>query len=68
LLRPAIPLSSSSLLVNNRGEPGVGDAVRQELESADRVDLVCAFIRWTGVRIVLDAIRRVPLGVVGFVF
>ena len=59
LPRPTIPLSSSALLVNNRGEPGVGDAVRQELESADRVDLVCAFIRWTGVRIVLDAIRRV---------
>jgi len=35
--RPPMPLSSSALLVNNRGEPGVGDAIRQELGSADRV-------------------------------
>ena len=57
--RPPIPLSSSALLVNNRGEPGVGDAIRQELGSADRVDLVCAFIRWTGARIVLEPLRQV---------
>jgi superfamily II DNA or RNA helicase/HKD family nuclease len=55
--RPAIPLSSSDLLVNARDEPSVGHALASEFSSADRVDLICAFIRWNGIRILEDALH-----------
>lgn len=49
--RPQIPLSTSALLVNGRGQPRIGHEVDQELKSADRVDLLCAFIKWEGLRV-----------------
>ncbi len=57
--RPEIPLSSSALLVNARGEPGVGHELNRELASADAVDLLIPFVRWTGVRIVKDHLSDV---------
>ena len=60
--RPSIPLSTSALLVNARGEPTAGSEVNRELASADDVDLLVPFVRWTGVRIVrdrlVDVVRR----------
>ena len=56
---PHIPLSASALLVNARGEPGVGGEVNRELASADDVDLLIPFVRWTGVRIVKDHLGEV---------
>src|SRR3954451_3136092 len=49
--RPAVPLSTSALLVNGRGQPRIGYEVTRELASADRVDLLCAFIKWQGLRV-----------------
>lgn len=57
LARPGIPLSTSALLVNGRGQPRIGHEVNAEMASADRVDLLCAFIKWHGVRVVDDALR-----------
>ncbi|WP_217914016.1 DUF3427 domain-containing protein [Miltoncostaea marina] len=57
--RPSVPLSSSALLVNARGEPAVGAEVNRELASADGVDLLIPFVRWTGVRIVRDRLAEV---------
>jgi len=54
--RPATPLSSSALLVNGRGQPRIGYEVTRELASADRVDLLCAFIKWHGLRVLEDAL------------
>src|SRR5690606_19790787 len=56
--RPTAPLSASDLLTNARGEPSIGHEIVLELASADRVDLICAFIRWSGIRQLLDPIRR----------
>jgi len=52
--RPEVPLTASALLVNGRGQPRIGTEVQRELASADNVDLLCAFVRWAGVR-VLDS-------------
>lgn len=49
--RPEIPLSASALLVNGRDQPRIGNEVKRELVSADRVDLLCAFVKWHGLRI-----------------
>ncbi len=56
--RPAVPLSSSALLVNGRGQPRIGYEVTREMASADRVDLLCAFIKWHGLRVLEDALTE----------
>jgi superfamily II DNA or RNA helicase/HKD family nuclease len=66
---PLIPLTDSDLLVNARDEPRLGEALVRELETADRVDLIVAFIRFAGIRILLGPLRRlaeqgVPLRVI----
>ena len=55
--QPLVPLSSADLLVNARGEPSVGMAIEREIHSADRIDLICAFVRWNGLRIVRPALE-----------
>jgi hypothetical protein len=54
--RPATPLSMSALLVNGRGQPRIGYEVTRELASADDVDLLCAFIKWQGLRVLEKAL------------
>ncbi len=54
--RPATPLSTSALLVNGRGQPRIGYEVTRELASADDVDLLCAFIKWQGLRVLEKAL------------
>jgi superfamily II DNA or RNA helicase/HKD family nuclease len=55
--QPLVPLSSADLLVNARGEPAVGVAIEREIYSADRIDLLCAFVRWNGLRILRPALE-----------
>ncbi|WP_230688854.1 DUF3427 domain-containing protein [Micromonospora sp. WMMC415] len=55
--RPTTPLSTGALLVNGRHQPRIGHEVTHEMASADQVDLLCAFIKWHGLRIVEPAIR-----------
>lgn len=57
--RPTIPLGDAALLVNGRGEPAIGNELNRELASADAVDVLIPFVRWSGVRIVLDRLAEV---------
>lgn len=57
LPRPLTPLSRNALLVNGIGQPRIGAEIARELPSADRVDLLCAFITWPGVRVLDEALR-----------
>ncbi len=56
--RPTTPLSESDLLTNATGEPTIGNEIALEIESADHVDVICAFIRWSGIRQLFEPIRR----------
>jgi superfamily II DNA or RNA helicase/HKD family nuclease len=56
---PATPFSQSDLLVNAEGQPNVGSELRAELATAESVDLICAFVIWSGVRHVRDALTDV---------
>ncbi|NEK57038.1 DUF3427 domain-containing protein [Geodermatophilus sabuli] len=56
--RPAVPLATSALLVNGRGQPRIGYEVTRELASANRVDLLCAFIKWHGLRVLEAALSE----------
>ena len=66
--RPELPLRRTDLLVNDRGEPSLAHEIAAEVASADRVDLLCAFVKWSGLRLVVgeleEAARRgVPIRV-----
>src|SRR5690606_38110827 len=54
---PLIPLLDTALLTNAPGEPRVGSQILAEIHSADRIELVMAFIRRSGIRPLLDALR-----------
>lgn len=56
--RPTISLSQSALLTNARGEPNMLGELSKELESADRVDAIVAFVKWHGVRHLVEPLRR----------
>jgi superfamily II DNA or RNA helicase len=59
--RPKIPLAESELLVNARGQLSLGTALIGELASADRVDLICAFIKRAGLARLAPALRELTL-------
>ncbi|MHA7270727.1 DUF3427 domain-containing protein [Arthrobacter sp. HLT1-20] len=56
LRRPVTNLSESALLTNGKDDPNLAAEIRAEIESADSVDLLCAFIRWTGIRLLEPAL------------
>ena len=56
LRRPVTRLSDSALLTNGKDDPNLAAEIRAEMESADSVDLLCAFIRWTGIRLLEPAL------------
>ena len=58
LERPLTPLLDTTVLTNAPGEPAVGHELRAEVPSADGIDVVMAFIRWSGIRPLLDVLRR----------
>jgi HKD family nuclease len=55
---PLTPLLDSTLLTNAPGEPRLGRQITTEIASADRIDLLMAFVRWTGVRDLLEPLER----------
>ncbi|HEX5281900.1 MAG TPA: DUF3427 domain-containing protein [Micropepsaceae bacterium] len=55
---PLIPLLDTALLTNSRGEPRVGHQLIEEVASADRIDCIMAFIRRSGIRPMLEVLRR----------
>ena len=67
--RPATPLSDAALMTNARNEPTLAAELRAELASADHVDLLCAFVKWQGLRLLEQKLRElrqrgVPLRVI----
>ena len=56
--RPLVPLLDTTLLTNAPGEPRVGHQVKAEIASADRIDLLMAFIRVTGLVPIRESLRR----------
>ncbi len=56
--RPGIPLSQSALLVNARGEFKIGNEIIKEIQSSNRIDLLCSFIKWSGFVRLKDYLRK----------
>jgi superfamily II DNA or RNA helicase/HKD family nuclease len=54
---PLIPLLDTTLLTNAPGEPRVGNQIMMEIGSSDRIDVVMAFIRRSGISPLMPALR-----------
>ena len=59
--RPGVPLSTSDLLVNAHHDLRLGTELPLEIASSDRVDLLCSFLKWSGFRLVEEALRKFVL-------
>ncbi|MFB8249739.1 DUF3427 domain-containing protein [Streptomyces sp. NPDC055952] len=56
-LRPLTPLSETSLITNSPEDLSLGAELRAEIATADRIDLLCAFVKWYGIRVLEDSLR-----------
>lgn len=67
--RPESGLTDAVLLTNSIDEPTLGSELQKEISSADGIDLLSAFIRWHGIRVIeaqlLEAKRKsIPIRVI----
>ncbi|MEZ0339871.1 DUF3427 domain-containing protein [Mycobacterium sp. pV006] len=58
IAEPLIPLLDTTLLTNAPGEPGLLNQLDAEIDSADAIDVVMAFIRRSGINPLLGSLRR----------
>ena len=56
--QPSIPLSQMALLTNAKGEPKVGSELKTELLSADRVDILMAFVKHSGLNLLYEPLKN----------
>lgn len=56
--RPSTPLTETALFTNAAETPSLNSELRLEMESADRVDLLCAFVKWSGITVLERGLRR----------
>lgn len=55
--RPKTPLNDAALLTNAHGEPSLASELRAEIDSADTIDLLCAFVMWHGLRLIESELK-----------
>ena len=56
--RPGTPLSTSTLLTGQGIDPPLEHELRAEMLTADRVDILISFIKWSGLRLLMPAFER----------
>lgn len=56
--RPKTPLNDAALLTNAHGEPSLASELKAEIDSADTIDLLCAFVMWRGLRLLEEPLAR----------
>ena len=57
LIRPDTPLSAGCILTGSRLDPTLESQIRKEMVTADRVDFLCSFIKWGGIRTLRQALE-----------
>lgn len=55
--RPDTPLASSCLLTGTRLDPSLVSQLKKEILSADRIDILCSFVKWTGIRVLQEELE-----------
>ena len=57
-LRPHTSISHSSLFTASEDEPILMDELRKEILTSDRVDLLVSFIKWSGIRLLINQLQK----------
>ena len=58
LSRPDTPLTNAALFTGTASDLTLESELKKEIQTADSIDILCSFIRWSGLRLLLNDLKE----------